>query len=164
MEKEELMNRHVGRGVIVLVILLAAFVLSSCTSTPRQIEISAKPIEKPKLVLPPADELRLKDLEWVVINEENAQEVWERLKKDKKDPVLIGLTDDGYEILAMNISDIMKLLQQQKAIIAAYQNYYEESEQALEDANSEIQGAKEEVDKQNSTPEDSILNKINPFK
>jgi hypothetical protein len=163
-EKEELMNRHVGRGVIVLVILLAAFVLSSCTSTPRQIEISAKPIEKPKLVLPPADELRLKDLEWVVINEENAQEVWERLTKDKKDPVLIGLTDDGYEILAMNMSDIMKLLQQQKAIIAAYQNYYEESEQALEDANSEIQGAKEEVDKQNSTPEDSILNKINPFK
>jgi hypothetical protein len=163
-EKEELMNRHVGRGVIVLSILLAAFVLSSCTSTPRQIEISAKPIEKPKLVLPPADELRLKDLEWVVINEENAQEVWERLTKDKKDPVLIGLTDDGYEILAMNMSDIMKLLQQQKAIIAAYQNYYEESEQALEDANSEIQGAKEEVDKQNSTPEDSILNKINPFK
>jgi hypothetical protein len=164
LEKEELMNRHVGRGVIVLSILLAAFVLSSCTSTPRQIEISAKPIEKPKLVLPPADELRLKDLEWVVINEENAQEVWERLTKDKKDPVLIGLTDDGYEILAMNMSDIMKLLQQQKAIIAAYQNYYEESEQALEDANSEIQGAKEEVDKQNSTPEDSILNKINPFK
>ena len=158
------MNRHVGRGVIVLSILLAAFVLSSCTSTPRQIEISAKPIEKPKLVLPPADELRLKDLEWVVMNEENAQEVWERLKKDKKDPVLIGLTDDGYEILAMNMSDIMKLLQQQKAIIAAYQNYYEESEQALEDANSEIQGAKEEVDKQNSTPEDSILSKINPFK
>ena len=147
MEKEKPMNRHVGRGVIVLVILLAAFVLSSCTSTPRQIEISAKPIEKPKLVLPPADELRLKDLEWVVINEENAQEVWERLKKDKKDPVLIGLTDDGYEILAMNMSDIMKLLQQQTAIIAAYQNYYEESEQALENANSEIQGAKEEVDK-----------------
>ena len=158
------MNRHVGRGVIVLGILLAAFVLSSCTSTPRQIEISAKPIEKPKLVLPPADELRLKDLEWVVINEENAQEVWERLKKDKKDPVLIGLTDDGYEILAMNMSDIMKLLQQQKAIIAAYKAYYEESEQALEDANSEIQGAKEEVEKQNNTPEESILSKINPFK
>ena len=158
------MNRHVGRGVIVLGILLAAFVLSSCTSTPRQIEISAKPIEKPKLVLPPADELRLKDLEWVVINEENAQEVWERLKKDKKDPVLIGLTDDGYEILAMNMSDIMKLLQQQKAIIAAYQNYYEESEQALEDANSEIQGAKEQVDEQNNTPDDSVLDKLNPFK
>ena len=78
--------------------------------------------------------------------------------------MLIGLTDDGYEILAMNMSDIMKLLQQQKAIIAAYQNYYEESEQALEDANSEIEGAKQQVDKQNNAPEESVLDKINPFK
>ena len=148
----------------IIVGIIAVALLAGCTSTPRQIEISAKPIEKPKLVLPPADELRLKDLEWVVINEENAKEVWERLKKDKKDPVLIGLTDDGYEILAMNMSDIMKLLQQQKAIIAAYQNYYEESEQALEDANSEIQGAKEQVDEQNNTPDDSVLDKLNPFK
>ena len=62
------------------------------------------------------------------------------------------------------MSDIMKLLQQQKAIIAAYQNYYEESEKALEDANSEIKGAKDEVDKQNNTPQESVLDKINPFK
>jgi len=149
---------------ILIVAILGLTLLAGCSSTPRQIEISAKPIEKPKLVLPPADELRLKDLEWVVINEENAQEVWERLKKDKKDPVLIGLTDDGYEILAMNISDIMKLLQQQKAIIAAYQSYYEKSEQALENANSQIEGAQEEVDKQNNTPEESVIDKINPFK
>ena len=147
-----------------IVAILGLALLAGCTSTPRQIEISAKPIDKPKLVLPPAEELRLKDLTWVVINEENYKEVFEKLKKDKKDPVLIGLTDDGYEILAMNMSDIMKLLQQQKAIIAAYQNYYEESEQALEDANSEIEGAKEQVDKQNNAPEESVLDKINPFK
>ena len=147
-----------------LVAIIAVALLAGCTSTPRQIEISAKPIEKPKLVLPPADQLRLKDLTWVVINEENYKEVFEKLKKDKKDPVLIGLTDDGYEILAMNMSDIMKLLQQQKAIIAAYQNYYEKSEQALEDANNTIEGAKKEVDAQNSNPEESILSKINPFK
>lgn len=147
-----------------IVAILGLALLAGCTSTPRQIEISAKPIEKPKLVLPPAEELRLKDLTWVVINEENYKEVFEKLKKDKKDPVLIGLTDDGYEILAMNMSDIMKLLQQQKAIIAAYQNYYEESEQALEDANKEIEGAKQQVDKQNNAPEESVLDKINPFK
>jgi len=147
-----------------LVGILAVALLTGCTSTPRQIEISAKPIEKPKLVLPPAEQLRLKDLTWVVINEENYKEVFEKLKKDKKDPVLIGLTDDGYEVLANNMSDIMKLLQQQKAIIAAYKNYYEESEKALEDANSEIQGAKDEVDKQNNTPQESVLDKINPFK
>tara|TARA_B100000609_G_C17217895_1_gene437848 strand:- start:3012 stop:3485 length:474 start_codon:yes stop_codon:yes gene_type:complete len=157
MEKEKPMKTLV-------VAILGLVLLAGCSSTPRQIEISAKPIDKPKLVLPPADELRLKDLTWIVINEENAQEVWDKLKKDKKDPVLIGLTDDGYEILAMNISDIMKLLQQQKAIIAAYQAYYEESEQALEDANNQIKDAQEEVDKQNNTPEESVIDKINPFK
>lgn len=157
MEKEKPMKT-------LIVAILGFVLLAGCSTTPRQIEISAKPIEKPKLVLPPADELRLKDLTWVVINEENAQEVWDKLKKDRKDPVLIGLTDDGYEILAMNISDIMKLLQQQKAIIAAYKAYYEESEQALEDANSQIEGAKQEVDKQNNMPQESVLDKINPFK
>ena len=157
MEKEKFMKT-------LIVAILGLALLTGCTSTPRQIVISAKPITKPQLVLPPADELRLKDLTWVVINEENAQEVWDKLKKDKKDPVLIGLTDDGYEILAMNISDIMKLLQQQKAIIAAYKAYYEESEEALENANSQIEGAQKEVEKQNSIPEESVLNKINPFK
>ena len=74
------------------------------------------------------------------------------------------MNDDGYDLLSMNISDIMKLLQQQKAIIAAYKAYYEESEQALEDANSQIEGAKQEVDKQNNMPQESVLDKINPFK
>ncbi len=147
-----------------IVAILGFVLLAGCSTTPRQIEISAKPIDKPKLVLPPADELRLKDLTWVVINEENAQEVWDKLKKDKKDPVLIGLSDDGYEILAMNISDIMKLLQQQKSIIAAYKAYYEESEQALENANSQIKDAQQEIEKQNNTPEESVIDKINPFK
>ena len=158
------MNRHVGRGVIVLAVLFLAFILSGCSSTPRQIAISAKPIDKPELILPPAEQLRLKEVEWVVINEENATEVFEKLKKDKKDAVLIGLTDDGYEILSLNYSDIMAYIQQQNAIIQAYENYYVLSEQALTDANSEIKGAKEEVDKQNSTPEDSVLDKLNPFK
>ena len=56
---------------ILIIAILGLTLLAGCSSTPRQIEISAKPIEKPKLVLPPADQLRLKDLTWVVINEEN---------------------------------------------------------------------------------------------
>ena len=91
--------------------------LSGCTSTPRQIEISAKPIEKPQLILPPADQLNLQDVEWIVINQENAEEVFAQLQADKKDPALIGLSDEGYEILSLNYSDIMTYIQQQNAII-----------------------------------------------
>jgi hypothetical protein len=163
MAKEEPMNRDVGRGVIVLVILLVAFILSGCTAKPRVIEISSKPISKPDLILPPARQLNLKEVEWVVINEENAAEVFAKLKEDKKDPVLIGLTDDGYEVLALNYSDIMAYIQQQNAIIKAYENYYVLSEEALDDANNEIESAKQEVESQNNTPQESIFNKLNPF-
>ena len=117
---------------IALVALIGLLFLSACSTPPRVIEISAKPIEKPKLILPPADELRLKEVEWIIITEENAEEVFKKLQEDRKDPMLIGLSDDGYEILALNYSDIMAYIQQQNAIIKAYRNYYEESEKALD--------------------------------
>ena len=151
-------------GFNLVVILTGLLLLAGCTSTPRQIEISAKPIDKPNLILPPAQQLNLKEVEWVIITEENAEEVFAQLLKDKKDPILIGLTDDGYEILSLNYSDIMAYIQQQNAIIKAYRNYYEESEQALEDANNQIEGAKAEVEAQNNAPQESTLDKLNPFK
>jgi len=146
-----------------VIALVSTLVLAGCTTKPRQIEISAKPIDKPALVLPPVEQLRLKDVEWVIITEENAQEVFAKLLKDKKDPMLIGLTDDGYEVLSLNMSEIMRLIAQQKQIIAAYKNYYEASEQALDDANAQIDGAKAEVEAQNNQPTKSIIGNINPF-
>lgn len=151
MEKEEPMKN-------IIIALLGLTLLVGCTSTPRQIEISAKPIDKPELILPPIEPLRLKDVEWVVINQDNYQEVFNKLLEDRKDPVLIGLTDDGYEVLSTNISDIMTLIAQQKQIITAYKNYYEKSEQALDDANANIQSAQEEVESQQLEENSSFLN------
>lgn len=157
MEKEEPMRT-------LIVALVGLTLLAGCSTQPQRIEISAKPIDKPNLVLPPVEQLRLKDVEWVIITQDNYQEVFDKLLKDKKDPALIGLTDDGYETLSLNMSDIMRLLQQQKAIIAAYQNYYEESNEALDSANAQIDEAQAEVDAQNTASKESILGSINPFK
>lgn len=144
---------------------LILLLLAGCSTPVRQIEISAKPIDRPVLILPPAQQLDLKDVEWIIINEENAEEVFAQLVKDKKDPVLIGLTDDGYEVLSLNYSDIMSYIQQQNAIIRAYRNYYEKSEQALQDANAQIEGAQAEVEAQNNAPPpESTLDRLNPFK
>ena len=144
--------------------LVGILILAGCSSPPRKIEISARPIDKPELILPPAQQLNLKEVEWVVINEENANEVFAQLLKDKKDPVLIGLTDDGYEVLSLNYSDIMSYIQQQNAIIKAYENYYVLSEQALNDANTEIENAQLEVEVENNQPNESLLESLNPFK
>lgn len=74
--------------------------------------------------MPAVDTLNLRDVEFIIITPENQEEVFANLSKDK---VLIALTADGYEKLALNISDIRALIQQQKTIIAVYEKQWEET-------------------------------------
>jgi hypothetical protein len=108
--------------------------LAACSTQPQQIEISSKPIDKPTLSLPPVDELNMRKLEWIVINEGNVDAVIARLAASGKPFAIYGLTGDGYGDLGLNFSDIRALVQQQQAIIAAYEGYYAEAEEAMDNA------------------------------
>ena len=108
--------------------------LAACSTQPQQIEISSKPIDKPTLSLPPVDELNMRKLEWIVINEDNVDAVIARLAANGKPFAIYGLSGDGYGDLGLNFSDIRALVQQQQAIIAAYEGYYEQAEEAMDNA------------------------------
>ena len=108
--------------------------LAACSTQPQQIEISSKPIDKPTLSLPPVDELNMRKLEWIVINEANVDAVIAQLAASGKPFAIYGLTGEGYAALGLNFSDIRALVQQQQAIIAAYEGYYEQAEQAMDNA------------------------------
>jgi hypothetical protein len=110
--------------------------LTGClgTTQPQPIEISTKPIDKPNLTLPPVDELNMRKVEWIVINKENVEAKLAELE-EKNIPVgLYVLTGEGYENLSLNFSDIRAMVQQQQAIIVAYENYYKEASEALDSA------------------------------
>mgnify|MGYP000939608993 CR=1 FL=1 len=108
--------------------------LAACSTQPQQIEVSTKPVEKPTLTLPPVDELNMKKVEWIVLNEDNVDAVMEKLRSEGKAFALYALTGEGYGNLSLNFSDIRALVQQQQAIIAAYEGYYEAAEDALDGA------------------------------
>ena len=108
--------------------------LAACSTKPQQIEISAKPIDKPTLTLPPVDELNMRKVEWIVINEGNVDAVMQRLQSEGKAFALYALTGEGYGHLGLNFSDIRALVQQQQAIIAAYEGYYQQAEEAMDNA------------------------------
>lgn len=131
---------------------------------PQKITVSAKPVEKPELVLPPPEVLNMKDVKWILLTPENFEEKVAELNTDGRPIVFFALTDKGYENLAMNFSSIRAFIQQQKAIIAAYDNYYKNANEALEEANKNIEGAKEQVDSQQNQESGSMLDSINPFK
>jgi hypothetical protein len=108
--------------------------LAACSTKPQVIEVSARPIEKPTLTLPPVDELNMRKLEWIVINEDNVDAVIARLAASGKPFAIYGLSGDGYGDLGLNFSDIRALVQQQQAIIAAYEGYYAAAEEAMDNA------------------------------
>jgi len=97
-----------------------------------------EPIKKPDLNLPPVDRLELRDVEWVVINEGNVEAVIARLKASDGAFAVYALTGEGYGNLGLNFSDIRAMVQQQQAIIAAYENYYKSAERAIDEHNKSV--------------------------
>jgi hypothetical protein len=99
---------------------------------PEPIEIKTKPIEKPLLVLPEADELVQRKVEWILITPENYEKVFSDVSDKGRPLVLFGLTDRGYENVSLNLSDIRTYISQQQSIIAAYKRYYTEAEDTMD--------------------------------
>lgn len=131
---------------------------------PQRIEVSAAPVDKPELVLPDVDQLRMKDVEWMLITPENFEEKVAEIEETGRPVVFFALTDEGYENISMNFSSIRALIQQKNSIIAAYENYYIESEKAIDEANANIEGAKDQIDQQQqNTPQSNSWSIFNPF-
>jgi len=121
-------------------ILLLTLTLSGCSWFVKEVETSYTPVEKPTLTLPDADEVRMREIEWFIITEDNYEEVFAELKESGNVVVLLGLTSKGYENLSLNLSDIRQFVQQQQAIIKAYKGYYVESNEAIDKANEQLEG------------------------
>jgi hypothetical protein len=95
------------------------------------LEIRTRPATTVELTLPNADPIRTRPVEWIIITEENYEEIFQRLKDNRREPVLIGLTDQGYENLSLNLNDLRTFIQQQNSIILAYRNYYVRSQAVI---------------------------------
>ena len=116
------MNVHRTR---ILIILLSSFLLLSCGTTIKPIDVTVTAIERAPLILPDVDRISPDLVIWTIISEETAGERFIELKEKGYDPVLFGVTDEGYKNLAVNQKKIMNLISQQRAVIKAYEDYYE---------------------------------------
>ena len=75
--------------------------------------------------LPNPEIPQLEDIKWVIITSDNAEEVFAKLKEQGKDPVLFGLSDEDYELLSKNFSQIRAFMIKQGATLDQYRKYYE---------------------------------------
>jgi len=121
-----MIDRHVGRGLIILAIVLVAFIMSGCTTAVKTIEVLNRPEPKTPIGIDLPEPLSLQPVEWIIITPENAEEVWAKLSENPKgEVVLFALDQDGYELVAKNFAQIRTALAEHRNVIIAYKDYYE---------------------------------------
>ena len=98
--------------------------LTSCSSI-KPLEVFNLEVKREPLNLDAPDIADFEDLDWYIITSENAEEMFAKLKEKNVDPVLFGLTDDGYEALSKNFAQIRHYIQKQKLQLETYKKYYE---------------------------------------
>ena len=120
-----------------ILIIILAFTLTACTFGERKIKIFQMEEPRAKLNLESPSPLTLDDLRWIIITSKNAEEVFQRLEAEGFDPVLFGLTDKDYEIIAKNFAQIRSYLKEQNAILEKYKEYYEPKDKKKKKKESE---------------------------
>ena len=109
---------------IVAVPLILCMLLSGCSSV-KELSIFKEEVPRAKLNLDKPTPLQMEKLHWHIITSENAAEVFAKLEADGIDPVLWGLTDKDFELLAKNFAQIRNKLVETNALLDKYKEYYE---------------------------------------
>ena len=116
--------RNLRSILSVLVSLILITSLTSCSGV-KTLEIFKKEVEREKLNLNKPTPLELENLKWIIINSNNAEEVFKKLEESGIDPVLWGLTDKDFELLAKNFARIRNQLKITNDLLDKYKEYYE---------------------------------------
>lgn len=110
---------------LTLPLLISGCSLFSGWSGVEPITINKKAVERTRLDLQLPAPFTAKEIKWVVVTPQNAAAVFADLKEKNIDVVLFAITDEGYEQLAVTISELRSIIAQQRAIIIKYKEYYE---------------------------------------
>ena len=107
-----------------LLLLTLTIFLTSCSGV-KQLEIFKEEVPRAKLNLEKPTPLELENLRWIIITSANAEEVFKKLEEQGIDPVLWGLTDKDFELLAKNFARIRNQLKITNDLLDKYKEYYE---------------------------------------
>jgi hypothetical protein len=115
----------------VLVSLILITFLTSCSGV-KKLTIFKEEVERQELNLEKPTPLQLENLRWIIITSENADEVFKKLEEQGIDPVLWGLTDKDFELLAKNFARIRNQLKITNDLLDKYKEYYEPTKEKNE--------------------------------
>jgi len=118
----------------IIALILIVFLTGCSIGGEKKIKIFSVEEPRAKLDYPMPTALELEKLKWIVITSANAEEVFKKMEEQGLDPVLFGLSDKDFELLAKNFAQIRQKLQETTNLLEEYKKYYEDT---TEDNNKE---------------------------
>ena len=109
---------------IIAIPLLLCLLLSGCSGV-KKLSIFKEEVKRQELNLNKPDPLVLERIKWHIITSENAEEVFKKLEAEGIDPVLFGLTDKDFQLIAKNFAQIRNQLKVTNELLDKYKEYYE---------------------------------------
>ena len=93
----------------------------SCSLIPtKQIQVSAKPIER-QIVQPIMPrEIDLKQPEWIAVTPENWEDQLAKIEEQEGELVFLAMTIPDYEIMAYNMQEIKRYITELKDVVVYY--------------------------------------------
>jgi len=107
-----------SKSVALLMVLIMA---CSCSLLPtREIQVTAKPLEK-KIVQPIMPrEIDLKQPGWIVVTPDNWEEQLARIEDQEGELVFLAMTIPDYEVMAYNMQEIKRYITELKDVVVYY--------------------------------------------
>ena len=109
---------------IVALPLMLCLLLSGCSGV-KKLSIFKEEVKRQELNLNKPNPLVLERIKWHIITSENAEEVFAKLEAEFIDPVLFGLTDKDFQLIAKNFAQIRNQLKVTNELLDKYKEYYE---------------------------------------
>jgi len=93
----------------------------SCSLIPtKQIEVTAKPMDRTIIQPVMPREIDLKEVRWLTITPENFEEQFKVIENQEGELVFLAMTVPDYEVMAYNMQEIKRYIIELKDVVVYY--------------------------------------------
>ena len=121
----------------IIISIIAVLILTGCSIGEKRLKIFKLEEPRQKLDLQKPTMPELEKLRWIIITSDNAEEVFQKMEAEGLDPVLFGLSDKDFQLIAKNFAQIRAHLKHTNDLLEQYKEYYEPSDKIKEEKESE---------------------------
>ena len=119
----------------IIISIIAVLILTGCSIGEKQLKIFKLEEPRQNLDLQKPTMPELEKLRWIIITSDNAEEVFQKMEEEGLDPVLFGLSDKDFQLIAKNFAQIRAHLKHTNDLLDQYKEYYEPDDKKKEKEN-----------------------------